>query len=73
MSTPFVGEEIRGSDIPKRQQPELLPAIESYALMMIPLNGKPYAVDETMIFDDSSEDQLGIDYESLEDQESSAL
>jgi hypothetical protein len=50
----FPGSEIRGSDIPKRQQPESMDLVTQYAIMMIPLNGKPYAVDEEMLFDDAS-------------------
>lgn len=50
--TGFEGEDIRGPNIPRRQQPEDLPLIEQYAIEMIPLNGKPHIVDESMVFDE---------------------
>lgn len=52
------GEDIRGSNIPKRQQTESLDQVTQYAVQMIPINGKPYAVDEEMIFDDASGNQV---------------
>ena len=59
----FPGEEIRGPQIPRRQQPEDVDLVTQYAIQMIPINGKPYAVDESMWIEDPS----GLDNDMNQD------
>ena len=43
----YAGEDFRGANIPRRQQPMDLDRVTQYAINLIPINGKPYADDET--------------------------
>ena len=46
--------DIRGVNIPRRQRPEDLDNITAYAISMIPINGSPQNVDESMLFEDDA-------------------